>query len=263
MVLNALFIIGIGCVAIHKRDKIVEKLSFTHRTDWSPSTKELAGFNLEPLEAVNDSLMIDADTTITCLFLGNSLTYHDAIEEEPDKEKKGLTATKKEKDYVHVLVSMIASQKHTNVKYSIVNISRFERTFMERSFNMEELALVEYKQPDFLFVQIGENVRKETIANPQKFETEYVKLLSLFPYSKRIITIPFWAVKEKEYAVTNVAIQSNSALVDISHLGDGTDKQNFSSSYKTYKQPGVGQHPGDYGMANIAKCLYATFNIMY
>ena len=37
---------------------------------------------------------------------------------------------------------------------------------------------------------------------------------------------------------------------------------NFSSSYKDYKKPGVGSHPGDYGMANIAKCIYATFNAM-
>jgi hypothetical protein len=64
-------------------------------------------------------------------------------------------------------------------------------------------------------------------------------------------------------ATTNIAINSNSYLVDISHLGDGTDINNFSSSYKEYKMPGVGAHPGDYGMANIAKCIYATFNAIY
>ena len=91
-------------------------------------------------------------------------------------------------------------------------------------------------------------------------DNPYTKLLALFPNSKRIITIPFWPDKNKEYATTNIAIRSNSYLVDISHLGAGTDPMNFSSSYKKYKMPGVGSHPGDYGMTNIAKCIYAAFN---
>lgn len=128
---------------------------------------------------------------------------------------------------------------------------------------MNKLSLAENKQPDFLFVQIGENVAKDDIVESEMFENEYVKLLSLFPNSRRIITVPFWPEKEKQYAVTNVAIKSESYLVDISHLGAGTDKKNFASSYKEYTQPGVGAHPGDYGMANIARSLYAAFNVLY
>ena len=158
---------------------------------------------------------------------------------------------------------MIANNSKVNVKYSILNISQFERTFTKYSFEMDKLALAENKQPDFLFVQIGENVAKEDIMDPHKYEEEYTKLLALFPNSKRIITIPFWPSKEKEYATTNIAIKSKSYLVDISHLGDGTDIMNFSSSYKDYKMPGVGSHPGDYGMANIANCIYAVFNAIY
>lgn len=118
----------------------------------------------------------------------------------------------------------------------------------------------ENTHPDYLFVQIGENVVKDDIVNTKKYEDEYIKLLALFPNSKKIITIPFWPDKLKEYATTAVAIKSNSYLVDISHLGDGTDPNNFSSSYKDYKKPGVGAHPGDYGMANIANSIYAVFN---
>ena len=98
------------------------------------------------------------------------------------------------------------------------------------------------------------------VVDAKKYEDEYTKLLALFPNSKRIITIPFWPDKNKEYATTNIAIKSQSYLVDISHLGNGTDPLNFSSSYKNYKMPGVGSHPGDYGMTNIAKCIYAAFN---
>jgi hypothetical protein len=188
------------------------------------------------------------------------LTYCGVAEEEPDKTKRGLTSTSVEKDYVHVLLKTISEEHNVNIKYSILNIAQFERTFTKHSFEMGKLALAENKQPDYLFVQIGENVAKDDIVDAKKYEDEYTKLLALFPNSKRIITIPFWPDKIKEYATTTIAIRSNSYLVDISHLGDGTDPMNFSSSYKDYKMPGVGLHPGDYGMANIANSIYAVFN---
>lgn len=263
LLLNVLLIIFLCGVAFHYRAKIVEKVEKLIGVYESPTEKELAQFNNDPLEVLNDSLMIGADSTITCLFLGNSLTYCGVPEEEPDKTTRGLTSTRVDKDYVHVLLKTISKNKHVNIKYSITNIAQFERTFTKHSFSLGKLEHAENKQPDFLFVQIGENVAQDDIIDPQKYEEEYTKLLSLFPNSKRIITIPFWPDKDKEYATTNVAIKSNSYLVDISHLGNGTDPMNFSSSYKDYKFPGVGEHPGDYGMANIAKCIYAVFNANY
>ena len=260
LALNALLIICICGVTFHYRGKIIEKGQKVLGMYKSPSEEYLANFNNEPLEAVNDSLMIGADSTITCLFLGNSLTYCGVAEEEPDKTKRGLTSTSVEKDYVHVLLKTISEEHKVNIKYSILNIAQFERTFTKFSFEMGKLALAENQQPDYLFVQIGENVAKDDIIDTKKYEDEYTKLLALFPNSKRILTIPFWPDKNKEYATTNIAIRSNSYLVDISHLGAGTDPMNFSSSYKNYKKPGVGSHPGDYGMTNIAKCIYAVFN---
>lgn len=260
LVLNALLFICICGIAFYYRGKIFGIVQKSLSMYESPSEKALANFNDKPLEAVNDSLVIGSDSTITCLFLGNSLTYHAVIDEEPAEGKRGLTATSVDKDYVHVLLKTISEEHHVNIKYSILNIAQFERTFTKYSFEMGKLALAENKQPDYLFVQIGENVAKDDIIDTKKYEDEYTKLLALFPNSKRIITIPFWPDKNKEYATTNIAIRSNSYLVDISHLGAGTDPMNFSSSYKNYKMPGVRSHPGDYGMTNIAKCIYAVFN---
>ena len=191
LIINGILIIFFCGTAFHYRGRISEKIQKSIGIYDSPTQKDLANFNNEPLEAVNDSIMIGADSTITCLFLGNSLTYHAVIEEEPALGKRGLTATSVEKDYVHVLLKMISEKKKVNVKFSILNIAQFERTFTKHSFSMDKLALAENKQPDVLFVQIGENVVQDDIANPTKYEKEYVKLLSLFPHSKRIITIPY------------------------------------------------------------------------
>ena len=170
LALNALLFICICGVAFHYRGKIIEKVQKELGMYNSPSEEYLANFNNEPLEAVNDSLMIGADSTITCLFLGNSLTYCGVAEEEPDKTKRGLTSTSVEKDYVHVLLKTISEDHNVNIKYSILNIAQFERTFTKHSFEMGKLALAENKQPDYLFVQIGENVAKDDIVDAKKYE---------------------------------------------------------------------------------------------
>ena len=209
--------------------------------------------------------MLDcASDTLSILFLGNSLTYTGVPDEEADKEKRGLTSTKKEKDYVHLLVRRIAVTDSTNIKYSIVNIAEFERTFIQHSFKSSKLSYVQNKEPDYLILQIGENVGREDIkGTPGKFGTEVENLLSLFPKSKKIITLPFWPYKEVNYEITKVAIKTGSLVVDLSHLGNGDDEMCFASSQKKYKNEGVGKHPGDYGMEKIAEIIYAGFNILY
>lgn len=245
--------------AIHKRNVIIDKL--TNLGAKSPTEEALSKFNNEPLQVLNDSLMINgADSTVTILFLGNSLTYTGVPDEEQNKTKRGLTSTEPSKDYVHQLVSHISEGNRVNVKYSVTNIAEFERTFTAHPFSMNKLKNALCKKPTFLIVQIGENVSEEDIKNPAKFENEYQSLLKLFPNSKLIVTLPFWPSKQKQYAVTNIAIKSKSYLVDISHLDDGTDSQNFASSHRKYSKPGVGEHPGDVGMRHIADCYYATIN---
>lgn len=225
-----------------------------------PSEKLLLTFNNEPLEASNEFFDINADSTISVLFLGNSLTYTDALEEEGDKTKRGLVSSCKEKDYVHQLVKMIAEGDSINVDYSIVNIADFERNFLQQSFTFEKIANVKNQKPDWLIVQIGENVSKAELNEPELFETELGKLMSMFPDSRKMITIPFWTIKEKSYAITNVAINSGAYLVDLSHLGSGSDDpMNLANSQDKYKNSKAGTHPGDFGMNNIAKCFYACY----
>lgn len=121
------------------------------------------------------------------LFLGNSLAYCSVPEEELDKEMRGLTSTSKDKDYVHQLVERIAKNDSVNVDFSIVNISAFERGFLQRPLSMNHLANVKNKKPDYLIVQIGENVSMNDLADPSKYEEEYVRLLAMFPDAKKLL----------------------------------------------------------------------------
>ncbi len=228
--------------------------------NYVPSEQMLATFNKEPLEASNEYRDVGSDSTVKILFLGNSLTYTDVPEEEPNKMKRGLVSSSKEKDYVHQLVNMIAYDDSVNVDYSIINIADFERTFREQSFTKDIIANAKNQSPDWLIVQAGENVAQDDIKDDARFVEEFTRLMSMFPTSRKIITIPFWTTKEKSYALTTVAIRSGAALVDLSHLGSGSDDvNNLALSQEKYKNSKAGTHPGDYGMKNIALCMYAGY----
>lgn len=259
--LNCFFVIAFTFLCIYKWNSITTRLEklFTKN---QPSEKVLSQFNKEPYRFLNEEeIYSDSSETITILFLGNSLTYTGVPEEEPDKTPRGLTSTSKDKDYVHLLVKRISKEKKVNIVYSLTNIADFERHFTEDELDFTRFSQATVQNPDYVIFQIGENVSKEEmLQNKDIFINRYSNAVSHFKNSVKIVCLPWWQDPEKNNLITQVAINSKAYLVDISHLGSGADKQNYAESYKHYKQPGVGTHPGDYGMQNIADCLWTVFN---
>ena len=260
LILNVVMFLILCSIVYYKRDGIKKKITRLFPKE-IVSEKDLKQFNKEPYSFGNGRIDIGSEQTIKMLFLGNSLTYTSAPEEEADKELRGLTATSKDKDYVHQLMKMISENKNVNIDYSVVNIAAFERNFSRTEFDYRQLEKVEIGEPDYLIVQIGENISCEDMKNyGEELETKYAELVRKFPKAIKIVCLPFWPDKEKINRMTNIAVTNNCFLIDLSHLGSGIDELNFASSYKKYKQPGVGAHPGDYGMENIAKNIYTVIN---
>ena len=161
---------------------------------------------------------------------------------------------------------MYAEKHNVNVKFSAVNIANFERGFVEKDFSKDaadslSLRYVHVENPDFVIFQIGENVRPEDISkNSALFFERYCGLVNGFENARKIVCIPFWPDKEKINIITEVALATDSMICDLSHMGNGLDPDNFVSSYKKYKQPGVGVHPGDTGMDRIAKNIFSVLS---
>ena len=259
--LNCFFLITFISLCIYKWNSLTSRFEKLFSKN-QPSEKVLSQFNKEPYMFINEEeIYSNSSKTVTILFLGNSITYTDVPEEEPDKTPRGLTSTSKDKDYVHLLVKRISNEKKVNIIYSLTNISDFERHFTEDDLDFSRFSEATVKNPDYVIFQIGENVSKEEmLQNENVFINRYVNAVSYFEKSTKIICLPWWQDPEKNNLITQVAINSKAYLVDLSHLGNGVDKQNYANSYKHYKQPGVGTHPGDYGMKNIADCLWTVFN---
>lgn len=253
-------------IAIWKFDAVKLKLqtfSKNQKLKSQTSEKVLKTFNNDVYDDfLDDEYIVNPDAkTVEFLFLGNSLTYCGVPDEEPDKTKRGLTSTKSETDYVHKLVSMYANKYEVNVKFSCVNIADFERGFRDSVFSKDKLKNIQVKNPDVVVFQIGENVSYEDISvYGEVFFTRYYELVECFKNSKRVVCIPFWPVKEKINIITDVAFSTGSRICDLSHLGSGIDPENFASSYKKYRQPGVGAHPGDTGMDRIAKNILCVLS---
>ena len=53
-------------------------------------------------------------------------------------------------------------------------------------------------------------------------------------------------------------METGASLVDLSHLGSGLEPLNLARSENRYSHSGVAAHPGDYGMENIAKAVFAV-----
>ena len=266
LVANFLFVVLFCAIFIYKFDSISLKIKNLKQNFFlkkQTSERVLKTFNNDIYDDFLDGeFIVNQDArTVEFLFLGNSLTYCGVPDEEPDKTRRGLTSTKIENDYVHKLVSMYANKHEVNVKYSCVNIADFERGFKNSTFSKDKLENIHVKNPDIVVFQIGENVSYEDISGyGELFFSRYCELVECFKNSKRIVCIPFWPVKEKINIITDVAFSTDSRICDLSHLGSGIDSENFASSYKKYRQPGVGVHPGDTGMDRIAKNILCVLS---
>jgi len=206
-------------------------------------------------ESINTT---NAKSSIRILVLGNSVSLHEAVAGLWTHES-GMAASEKNKDYVHLLMKKIASEKKVGVTFEVINIAEFERTF--NSFNLNRFSALRARNPQYVIFQIGENIPcDEFPLISDQFKQHYMELVNYFGSATKIICLPFRPDMNKVYAITDVGIQTGAFIVDLSHLGNGLDEKNLAKKENTYNIPGVAVHPGDFGMENIAKNLFCVFN---
>lgn len=248
----------------HKFEKKIHKLLQKNIPQKNvPSEKALATYNNQPLGAFNGVYDTKEDSTISIVFLGNSITYHSAWEDVGDQRRRGMAATSLEKDYVHQLLRLIADSHNVNIQYSITNIAQMERRFATFEFDMDScFQMLEVTNPDILILQIGENVNGNDIeTKPDKFKDLYGKIFDYYSGSRKFVTLPFWLRQDENYLITEVATDYGAIVVDLSHLG-ADPANNYASSFKHYENVGIGMHPGDEGMLSIANCLFSAIHAL-
>jgi hypothetical protein len=202
------------------------------------------------------------------LILGNSLAYHGIAGDIGWNHAWGMAASEIDKDYAHLLLKMtdsIMPGRHINMRIS--GIAAFERAPMTYDFSaLNDLVLF---RPDLIVIQIGENVSFNDVCTPADFKGKYISLIRYLKKDRHpliICTTPFFPSAVKNNVTQQVASATKSFLVDLSHLAL-SDERNYAKNEANYpgdktvwKVDGIGLHPGDFGMKNIARQIFTVIN---
>lgn len=190
------------------------------------------------------------------LFLGNSITLHGPNPSIGWTNNWGMAASAQEKDYVHVVQSAVAELTGAVPDIMIQSGVGFERGYT--NFNVEaEYAAAFAFAPDLFVLAIGENVPAFTSEEQKtQFKDGVARIINgVRSQSHPIVVVRscFWASATKDLALSQVSQQAGAIFVNIGALG--ADESNYARSERYYENAGVGAHPGDKGMSEIANAI--------
>ncbi|TDE18188.1 SGNH/GDSL hydrolase family protein [Dyadobacter psychrotolerans] len=192
------------------------------------------------------------------LIIGNSITKHPLAPFWWGNW--GMAASTKEKDFVHLLVSLLR-QRSPSIDFSVLQASGWERNHEKFVFAAYDSVFL--NKPDLVIIRLGENV-KELAGFDQSYLNfiNYIKEKS--PAARIVVTGNFWTNHAKDLAIKKAA---ESAKVLYIPLDDLDTKENKSSigaivtgddgAKHVIDHNGVANHPGDEGMKQIAERIYS------
>lgn len=248
-------------------NKLKEKIESFAKNP-SVSDKQLLLMNNESTMPFIDINKGKGDRAINIVIIGNSLLTHPISEKIGWTHVSGMAASSIEKDYVHVLLDSLSDRlPDTAINFRISNFASFERNpnTLERWIVD---SLVSFK-PTIVIFQLGENINEKK--DLHLFKKKYIELIKLFKEKNDAVTIcttPFFPSALKNNTVESVSLETKSYLIDLSSLVL-LDSENYAKNEKDYigdkslwKVDGIGAHPGDVGMKNIANRLFVVINTL-
>lgn len=258
----------IGYVGYTKRVSIKNRISNFLKKETVITDTQLQAMNNVFIPSFVDTCNNIRGEKFKILIIGNSLSYHGIAKEVGWNYISGMAASSIEKDYAHLLYNKIENKlQNRKICLRISQFAAFERDLA--SFDQKSIdSLIKY-QPDLIIFQLGENVKVQSQDDEILFEEKYIELINSFKKNgnpQTICTTPFFPSLPKNKIVKKVALSTNSYLVDLSHLplleseNYAKDEKNYLGDKSVWKVGGIGIHPGDIGMENIAKQIFIIIN---
>lgn len=184
------------------------------------------------------------------LFLGNSITRHGRAENLGWQGDWGMAASKEDNDYVHRLVRLLENEGK-RVSFCVANLSEWERS-RDTSLLPRRYSQARAFGADIVIVRLGENAR--LTEDFSDFLSCYREMIGYFRTDgvRIVLTDLFWGYEPFDCFVKELAAESGYAFAQLHDLGDRSEMKAIGK----FSHPGVAAHPGDNGMAEIAKRIY-------
>ena len=190
------------------------------------------------------------------MFVGNSITLHGPNESLGWFNRCGMAASSLENDYVHIVMDKVLD-KDGDASFCICQAAGWERTYKDGKEAMEKYSAARDFDADIIIMRIIENCKVAEYDADAFFKeyAEFINYLNKSGKAKIILTTGFWKHPgDKEIAATGEKYGYPTV-----YLGDlGEDDAMMAK--ELYEHKGVGMHPGDKGMENIALRIWEVLS---
>lgn len=188
------------------------------------------------------------------MFAGNSITQHMPAPAIGWTYDWGMAASAPEKDYVHLCMAQI-NKLNPDAAYCICRAGKWEQNWKNGESVFEEYQPARDFCADVIVVRFVENCAKD--GDPAHFMEQYGKFVDFIDgtgKAKVILTTSFW-IHPMDDAIRAFAAQRGYPLVELGDMGKDPEMK----AYGLFEHKGVAAHPGDKGMAEIAKRIMEVF----
>ncbi|HMW54786.1 MAG TPA: glycoside hydrolase family 99-like domain-containing protein [Accumulibacter sp.] len=194
------------------------------------------------------------------LVIGNSLTQHSPAPALGWQGNWGMAASTADKDFVHQLGAKL--QQATTEKLQVSTIPGYS---LERSFLSEQPPSMPLPKPgsyDYIVVEIGDNIDFSGL-HTDLFDARYDSLLAglrgaLRPSGRLVCLGKWWANDMIDAEIRRACERRGGVFLPLGPISALPGAH--ASSERTFINKGVGEHPGDRGMAEIADQVFCALS---
>jgi hypothetical protein len=193
------------------------------------------------------------------LILGNSITIKSPAPALGWYNNWGMAATAPDSDYVHRLIfKMKAKNPNIEVNYGSI-ATDFERTFWNVNYKDKEFASFKDFNADLIIIRIGDNIN-DNLANEDSLGIHLSELVNYVSSNRNVNVCMtssfFWPRKNINRIIDSLCTANNWTFVNL----NGLFQDPANTSYDRFTNRGVGAHPSDAGMRNIADRIWQNIS---
>ena len=183
------------------------------------------------------------------MFAGNSITLHGVKEDIGWVNEWGMAASKKENDYVHLVMSDV-QKSDPDASFCICQVANWEVNYKNGASVYDMYDVARDFEADIIIIRFVENCSVSDF-DEVVFESEFGKFINYLNgtgKAKIIVTTSFWHHPGDD-AIRRIAAQNDYSLIELGDLGENDEMM----AKGLFWHEGVAIHPGDKGMKEIAK----------